>query len=180
MTVRAIQLDFLRPTGRASRLGPGLLMAGAIAVLAALSYQSHLAREIAAREARLATLHGIANRSMPAISERGAETQEVRDQIKKANAVLQVMNVPWGELFAAIESAENSDVALLAVQPDTRSHSVTIGGEARGLPAVFAYMERLERTKRLHGVMMSSHEVKSKEPGQPVAFTLSAGWEEGQ
>jgi len=178
MTVRALQLDFLQPTGRGSRLGPWLLVAGALAAVAAVSYHSHLAREAAAREARLATLRGIASRSLPAISERDSETPEVRDQIKKANGVLRLMNVPWGELFAAIESAENGDVALLAVQPDTRSRSVLIGGEARGLPAVFAYMERLERTKRLHAVVILSHELKSKEPGQPIAFTLSAGWQE--
>jgi hypothetical protein len=178
MTVRAIQLDFLQPTGRGSRLGPWLLLAGALAAVAAVSYQSHLAREAAAREARLATLRGIASRSLPAISERDSETPEVRDQIKKANAILRLMNVPWGELFAAIESADNGDVALLAVQPDTRNRSVLIGGEARSLPAVFAYMERLERTKRLHGVVILSHELKSKEPGQPIAFTLSAAWQE--
>jgi len=178
VTVRAIQLDFLQPTGRGSRLGPWLLVAGALVAVATLSFQSHLAREAAAREARLATLRGIASRSLPAISERDSETPEVRDQIKKANAILRLMNVPWGELFAAIESAENGDVALLAVQPDTRSRSVLLGGEARSLPAVFAYMERLERTKRLHGVVMLSHELKSKEPGQPIAFTLSAGWQE--
>jgi hypothetical protein len=102
----------------------------------------------------------------------------VREQIKKANAVLQVMNVPWGELFAAIESAENADVALLAVQPDARNSTVLIGGEARNLPAIFAYMQRLERTQRLRGAMLLSHEVKDKEPGQPVAFTLSAMWQD--
>jgi len=178
MTLRAIQLDFLQPTGRGSRLGPWLLAAGALAAVAAVSYQGHLARETTAREAQLTTLRSIASRSLPAISERDAETPEVRDQIKKANGVLRLMNVPWGELFAGIESAENGDVALMAVQPDTRSRSVLIGGEARNLPAVFAYMERLERTKRLRDVVILSHELKAKEPGQPIAFTLAAGWQE--
>ena len=180
MTMRAVQLDFLLPTGRGSRAGPWLLVAGVLAAVAAASYQNHLTHEAAAREARLATLRGIASRSLPVISERSSETPEVRDQIKKANGVLRLMNVPWGELFAAIESAENGDVALLAVQPDTRSRSVLIGGEGRSLPAVLTYMGRLERTKRLHGVVLLSHEVKDKEPGQPIAFTLSAAWQEEQ
>jgi len=91
---------------------------------------------------------------------------------------LQLMNVPWGDLFVAIESAEDGTVALLAMQPDPRSRSVLIGGQARSLPAVFAYMQRLERTNRLRDVVMVNHELKSKEPGQPIAFTLSAGWRE--
>jgi len=178
MSLRAIQLDFLQPTGRALRAGPWLLIAGTFAAVAAISYEGHLKRETAAREERLATLQAIASRSLPSITARGADTPEVREQVKKANAVLELMNVPWGELFAAIESAETGDVALLAVQPDARKRSVLIGGDARSLSAVFAYMERLERSKRLHGVVLLSHEVKSKEPGQPVAFTLSAAWQE--
>ena len=178
MTVRAVQLDFLQPTGRRSRLGPLLLAVGAVAAVAAMGYQNHLGREVAARDARLNALRGIASRSLPAISGPDSDSPETRDQIKKANAVLQLMNVPWGALFAAIESAEDGTVALLAMQPDSRSRSVLIGGQARSLPAVFAYMERLERTSRLSDVVMVNHELKSKEPGQPIAFTLSAGWRE--
>lgn len=178
MALRAIQLDFLHPAGRGSRLGPWLLLAGALAALAAVSYQRQLGREVVAREAQLSELRGMASRSAPALSTQESDTPEVRDQIKKANVVLQQMNVPWGELFAAIESAENGNVALLAVQPDARSRSVLVGGEARNLPAALAYLARLERTGRLRDVVLMSHELKTKEPGQPVAFTLSAAWQE--
>ena len=180
MALRAVQLDFLRPTGRGSRIGPLLLVAGALIALGAVAYQRHLAHDVVVREAQLSEMRGMASRSAPALSEFESDTPEVRDQIKKANAVLQQMNVPWGELFAAIESAENVNVALLAVQPDARSHSVLIGGEARDLPAALAYMERLERTRRLRDVVLVTHEVKTKDPGQPVAFTLNAVWQDGR
>ena len=179
MALRAVQLDFLHPTGRGSRIGPLLLVAGALVAFGAVSYQRSLGREVVVREAQLSEMRGMASRSAPALSERESDTPEVRDQIKKANAVLQQMNVPWGELFAAIESAENGSVALLAVQPDARSHSVLMAGEARDLPAALAYMERLERTRRLRDVVLVTHEVKAKDPGQPVAFTLNAVWQEG-
>ena len=180
MALRAVQLDFLRPTGRGSRIGPLLLVAGALVALGAVAYQRHLARDVVVREGQLSEMRGMATRSAPALSEFESDTPEVRDQIKKANAVLQQMNVPWGELFAAIESAENGGVALLAVQPDARSHSVLMGGEARDLPAALAYMERLERTRRLRDVVLVTHEVKTKDPGQPVAFTLNAVWQDGR
>jgi transcriptional regulator with XRE-family HTH domain len=180
MALRAVQLDFLRPTGRGSRIGPLLLVAGALVALGAVAYQRHLARDVVVREGQLSEMRGMATRSAPALSEFESDTPEIRDQIKKANAVLQQMNVPWGELFAAIESAENGNVALLAVQPDARSHSVLIGGEARDLPAALAYMERLERTRRLRDVVLVTHEVKTKDPGQPVAFTLNAVWQDGR
>lgn len=178
MALRTIQLDFVHPAGRGSRLGPWLLAAGAIVTLGAVSYQRHLGHEVLAREARLAEMRGMVSRSAPALSTQESDTPEVRDQIKKANAVLQQMNVPWGELFAAIESAEKGDVALLAVQPDAASRTVLVGGEARDLPAALAYLARLERTRRLRDVVLMTHEVRTKEPGQPVAFTLSAAWQE--
>jgi transcriptional regulator with XRE-family HTH domain len=180
MAVRAVQLDFLHPTGRGSRLGPLLLVVGAIVALSALSYQRHLAQEVVAREAHVSDMRGMASRSAPALSERESDTPEVREQIKKANIVLQQMNVPWSELFAAIESAEGSDIALLAVQPDPRSRTLLLGGEARNLPAVLGYMGRLERTKRLRDVVLVTHELRSKEPGQPVAFALNAAWVEAR
>jgi transcriptional regulator with XRE-family HTH domain len=180
MSVRAVQLDFLHPAGRGSRLGPLLLVIGAIVALAALSYQRHLAQEVLAREAHISDMRGMASRSAPALSERESDTPEVREQIKKANAVLQQMNVPWGELFAAIEAAEGSNIALLAVQPDPRSRTLLLGGEASNLPAVLGYMERLEHTKRLRDVVLVTHELRSKEPGQPVAFALNAAWVESR
>jgi hypothetical protein len=180
MALQEIQLDFMHPAGRASRFGPLLLVVGVVAVLAALSYQREVSRELVVREARLAELRGMANRTLPALAEKESDTPEARSEIQKANSVLQQLNVPWGELFTAVESAEGADVALLAVQPDPRSRSVVIGGVARNLPAVFAYMGRLEQTKHLREVVLSSHEVKSKEPGQPVAFALSATWDESR
>jgi hypothetical protein len=178
MAVREMRLDFTHPAGRASRYGPLLLVVGIAAVLLGLSYQRDVGRGIVAREARLAELRGQVGKSQPAFSEKESDTAETRSEVQKAIGVLQQINVPWGDLFTAVESAEGADVALLAVQPDPRSRNVVIGGVARNLPAVFAYMDRLERTKRLRDIVLSSHEVKSKEPGQPVAFSLSATWRE--
>src|SRR5262245_16608915 len=170
----------MHPAGRPSRFGPLLLAIGVIAVLAGLSYQREVGRDLVVREARLAELRGMANRTLPALAEKESDTPEVRAEIQKANSVLQQLNVPWSELFAAVESAEGADVALLAVQPDPRSRNVIIAGMARDLPAVFAYMDRLEHTKRLRDIVLSGHEIKSKEPGQPVAFSLTATWQESR
>jgi len=180
MAIHRIELDFLHPAGRGFALSRLLLAAGAIALLTAIGYQRELGRQVTVRQAELEQLRGLASRSLPRLTERDADTPELRDQIKKANGVLQQMNIPWGDLFAAIESAEDAQVALLAVQPDPRSSSVLIGGAARTLPAIFEYMAHLERTGRLRDVVLTSHEVKTKEPGQPVAFTLNAAWQDAR
>jgi Tfp pilus assembly protein PilN len=180
MAVRAITLDFRQPAGRGARFSPLLLALGAVAVFIVIFYQREIAREVVLREARLTELRAMASRTMPSFTEKESDTPEMRNEIQKANGVLQQLNVPWGELFAAVESAEGSDVALLAVQPDPRSRNVLIGGVARSLPAVFAYMDRLEHTQHLRDVVLSSHEVKTRQPGQPVAFALNATWQEAK
>ncbi len=174
-----VDLDFLHAGGPPSRLGPWLLAAGLVAGGLAALEQRHLSTRLQAREAQLEEIRSMSRRARPAIAMQAADTPEVREQIKKANTVLAQMNVPWGELFEAIESADEGAVALLQVQPDARSRTVLMGGSARDLPAVLAYMTRLERTERLKDVVLMSHEVKLKEPGTPVAFQLLARWVEG-
>jgi hypothetical protein len=175
-----VELDFLHAGGRPSRLGPWLLAAGlAVGALAVLE-QRHLASQLQAREAQLEEIRSMSRRARPAIETQESDSPQVREQIKKANAVLAEMNVPWGELFEAIESADEGGVALLQVQPDARSRTVLMGGSARDLPTVLSYMTRLERTARLKDVVLMSHELKVKEPGAPVAFQLLARWVEGR
>jgi hypothetical protein len=174
-----VGLDFLHAGGPPSRLGPWLLVAGLVAGGLAVLEQRHLSTRVQAREAQLEEIRSMSRRARPAIATQAADTPEVREQIKKANTVLAQMNVPWGELFEAIESADEGGVALLQVQPDARSRTVLMGGSARDLPAVLAYMTRLERTERLKDVVLMSHEIKLKEPGTPVAFQLLARWVEG-
>jgi hypothetical protein len=176
--VPAIGLDFARPGGSTGRLAPVLLVIGALLALAVLQHQRVVARTALERAAQVEEMRSMSRRTMPAIAGRDNDTPEVREQIQKANAVLAQMNVPWGELFAAVEMAQDGSVGLLAIQPDPRARSVTIGGEARSLPAVLAYMSRLQASERLRDVVLASHEIKVKEPGQPVDFVLNARWVE--
>lgn len=179
MAVRTINLDFMHPAGRSSRFGLLLLALGVVVLLIGLSHQREVGRDIVVREAKLAELRGMASKSLPEVAEKESDTPEIRAEVQKANAVLQQLGVPWPDLFAAVESAQGADVALLAVQPDPRTRTVIIGGMARSLPAVFAYMDRLEHTKYLREVVLASHEIKTREPGEPVSFALSATWQEG-
>jgi Tfp pilus assembly protein PilN len=179
-SVPALGLDFVRPAARSARWAPVLLIAGAIA--AAVVGEGHrvASSEVRARQERLDELQRMSRRSMPGLEARETDTPAIRDQIRRANAVLAQMNVPWGDLFVAVESAQNENVAVLSVQPDVRDRVIALGGVARNLDAVLAYMERLERTHRLEHVVLASHEVKVREPGQPVAFELTARWVEAR
>jgi len=177
--IAPIQLDFL-PAGSVSRVGAWLLVAGALAAVVALLEYRQVGGQVHARATELEELRSMSRRTRPAMEASEADSPEVREQIKKANAVLGQLNVPWSELFAAIEAAQNDDVALLQVQPDARTHTVQLGGAARDLSAVLDYMTRLERTEDLQDVLLVSHEMKLREPGRPVEFVLNARWMEAR
>jgi Tfp pilus assembly protein PilN len=179
-SIPAIGLDFVRPASRAARFAPLVLLVGAATAVLVAETHRQAASELNARQERLDELQRMSRRSMPAIEGKEGDTPEMREQIKRANAVLVQMNVPWGELFAAVESAQDGSVAVLSVQPDPREQVIGLTGAARNLDAVLAYMQRLETTQRLMDVVLASHEVKIKEPGQPVEFALTARWVDGR
>ena len=168
-------LDFVRAGGSLARLGSWLLILGLAAAGVSLIIQRDVADQISAREAEVDQLRSISRRASPALAERASDSPEVREQIKRANDVLAQMNIPWGDLFAAVESAQDPTVALLAVSPDIRTRTVQIAGQGRDLAAVLSYIERLQATK-LKDVVLATHEAKVREPGQPVEFTLLARW----
>lgn len=176
MPVKAITLDFLHPAGRAWRGAPWLLLAGGLAAIAALVMEREVAQATKAHQAQVEAVRSLSRRSMPELRGEASDSPELREQIKKANVVLAQLNVPWGGLFSAVESAQEPEVGLLAVQPDPRSSTVAISGRARSLSAVWEYMQRLQGTQRLRDVVLVSHEIKAEEPGRPVAFVLSARW----
>jgi hypothetical protein len=173
-----VGLDFVRPAARSARWAAVLLVVGGVAAAVVAEGHRVASGEVRAREERLDELQRMSRRSMPGLEAKETDTPAMRDQIRRANAVLAQMNVPWSNLFAAVESAQNADVAVLSAQPDVRERVIALGGVARNLDAVLAYMERLERTQRLEHVVLASHEVKVREPGQPVAFELTARWVE--
>ncbi len=178
--VPAIALDFARPAALTGRLGPLLLLAGALALLAAGLHYRSVAAGLRAHEARVNQMRDLVRRTLPSLDAAATASPEMRDQVRKANEVLAQINVPWGGLFTAIESAQEKDVALLAVQPDARARSVTIVGQAQEMKDVLAYMGRLEAGDRLREVVLIGHEIKVKEASQPTEFTLSARWQEGR
>ena len=100
--VSPVQLDFLHPTGRGSRVARILLLVGVLVAVATVALQHQVSTEVRGRESQLEELRGMSRRGLPAISGREGDSAETREQIKKANLVLAQMNVPWEGLFSAI------------------------------------------------------------------------------
>ena len=98
------------------------------------------------------------------------------DELAAARDTAQRLALPWTQLFAALESAANDQVALLAIEPDARAGTVTISGDSKDYLAALTYVLNLSRADSLARVQLVRHELKQNDPQRPVAFTVSASW----
>ena len=167
-----ISVDFAQRRRPVTLAGALLLLAGAAAMTAAgLAYsriQSHRAGlELKLEAARRRT------QPDPAQQMRNAGLSE------EAGHIAEELGMPWTRLLAELEEASyetGEAIALLSVEPDRAKHSVRITGESRDLPAVLAYVERLQKSALLRCPMLESHDVRSDDPQHPVRFAVGAEW----
>ncbi len=103
-------------------------------------------------------------RSVPA-----EELAAVRETVER-------LSMPWGTLFAALESSASEDVALLGIEPDPKAGTVLISGDSKDYLAALAYVLNLSRGGTLTGVQLVRHEAKPNDPQAPVSFAVSAAW----
>jgi hypothetical protein len=69
----------------------------------------------------------------------------------------------------------NDKVALLAIQPDSRTGTVVISGEGEDYAAVLAYVSALDRAPTLSRVHLVQHELRQDDK-QRLAFSIAATW----
>ncbi len=101
------------------------------------------------------------------------------EQIKETQLVVNTLSMPWSDLLNGIEKASLEDVALLSLQPDSKKQQVVLTGEAKNLPAVLAYIDRLESQTMLEKVYLQKHGVSETDNDRPVQFTIVAIWQTG-
>lgn len=105
-------------------------------------------------------------------------TPEMETQAREEKIIRLAIDRDWEQLFGVLERAQNNDIALLTLQPDAKRGNVVLTGEARNMPALITYQRKLNDS--LRDVVLTTHEVQQQNPQQPVRFTISAHWSEGE
>jgi hypothetical protein len=175
--VRALTLDYGRRRTPAVALARVALLGGGVALLAATAaaYVGR-AQELSAIHEQAQELRRMSQRGGTALRSRPGDTQEIEAEVRRANAVLEQINLPWLELLDVIQSTRGEAVALLSVQPDARQHTVRIGAEAKSLADALDYVRRLTAHPRFKGVYLVNHEIIQQDPQKPVRVQLLANW----
>lgn len=174
--MRSLKLKFPADGGQAQRAGYMLLLLG-IAVFAGVLYQLKAAMdEVAYWNLRIAGMDRRVQRTAEPRFLSARQNGEIRGEVKKANAVMSQIDLPWEALFDSVEYASSHDVALLSFQPDAAGRIMRIGGEAKNIPAMLDFVGALEREPALKDAYLLKYEVKRDDPQRPVVFSLTASW----
>ena len=169
--MRALDLDHLNERSRAPWVRHALAAATiAFGVDQALHFQS-TRDAVYALEVKLAS-----ERTGPA--PRLPLRQVSAEEIALARDTVGRLTTPCDRLFHALESAHSEQVALLSIEPDAETRTVTINGEARDYLAALTYLAGLSGQPALRRVHLVRHEVQRPASPRPLAFTISAAWKE--
>jgi Tfp pilus assembly protein PilN len=174
----AINFDFLNPTPKQPRLGWILLLVG-IGLLVWQVIELRTAQRSAVElQGNIAALQ---NRSRTSQQEQKLEAEPTpaeRVEIAQARAASQQLNYPWDQVFDAIEKAQHPDVALLGVDPKSKTGQIRLTAEAKDAVAMTQYMQNLQRSPHLSRALLTSHQIQSQQPGTPLRFQVLAQWKD--
>ncbi|MGZ3254031.1 MAG: PilN domain-containing protein [Burkholderiaceae bacterium] len=166
----------LRQTSPASWLF--LLAAAALWVILSID-ALHLQNQKNANAKNLSQVMRDAQTRLDAQNARKQSASKVVIPEAQANAVnqaIQQLNLPWRDLFSAIESATPSTIALLAIEPDAKKHVLKATAEAKTSDDMIGYIEQLKKQGLFSNVLLAKHEINEQDPNKPIRFQLEAEW----
>lgn len=92
------------------------------------------------------------------------------------NGAIAQLNLPWRDVFDAVEAATPTTIALLAIEPDARKHLLRGMAEAQSSDGMIAYIEGLKKQPFFNSVVLTRHEINEQDPNKPIRFQYEASW----
>ncbi len=177
MTTAALQLDFVRPPVMRARWAGWLLLAAAVpAVVLTAETHSHADQTWALAQSRHQHLQARSQADRPQRTVAPPDAATLAS-IRRANAVIEQLSVPWGELFEAIEAADARGLGVLSLTPSARDRSLRLAGEARSMSELLAYVQRMADQPALQHVHLLGYSTAVRDGVPVVSFTLAATWQ---
>lgn len=90
--------------------------------------------------------------------------------------IVTVLVLPWNQLLQAIERADNKDIALLNLVPNTKNQQVILSGEGKDLQTVLSYVNQLQTQPMLEKVYLQKYTIDISNISKPVKFTIFTQW----
>lgn len=98
------------------------------------------------------------------------------EQQKLARNMADSLNLPWYELFDAIESVKqhHPDVFLNAILPDARKHQVVMSGQVSRLEQLLLFIDELNQHRLFSDALLVNQQLTPVNNG--MSFTLKLVW----
>ncbi len=173
--MNTLSLDF-HPRSPQASTRPLAWAALAIAGVAAAATAWHLLQagdELDARRVRHQVLEA---RLRPVPRRAEVVGPALAHRIASANQAIDALAVPWAGLFQAIESADARGLGVMSLVPNARTRALRLSGEARSVPELLAYVDRLAAQRSLEQVRLEGYETVKRDGVDVVSFTLAATW----
>lgn len=127
---------------------------------------------------RAAAAHAAVRRDAPvapgAADHRRAAEQQA--ELARGNDTVRGVNVPWDEVFGALEAASSADVSLLAFDPTPEKKMIKLTAEARSMDAALLYLRALAAQPSFASVSLQSHQVQQDDSNHPVRILVLLEW----
>ena len=176
MKPQPLQHDFRRPPGSRWRWCGWALLAAAVGVAVALADRhAQIERAHTAAQERHERLSERLRARAPRSAAASPDAQTLAD-IRRANAIIDQLTVPWDGLFDAIEAADARGLGLLALTPSARDRTLRLSGEVRTVPELLAYVESLAAQPALGRVHLLGYSTTVRDGASIVSFTMAASW----
>lgn len=158
-----------------------LLVCGGLALLASALALWQIHRAGQAREPVLESIR-LMERQRQTVSQSQPQSREPvlsAARIQGVNLAIQRLNVPWSELFDAIEASALPAVSVLELMPDVRKQQLRVAAEAASADAMVQFIERLKREGQFRRVVIERHDVIESDRNKPIRFEVDLAWQDG-
>ena len=98
-------------------------------------------------------------------------------QASAVNGAIAQLNLPWNEVFEALEAATPQTIALISLEPDARRNSVKGIAESKDSDDMVRYIEQLKKQPYFKNVFITMHDINQLDPNKPLRFQFEAYWQ---
>ncbi|WP_061540215.1 hypothetical protein [Collimonas fungivorans] len=172
--MKPLSIDFA-PARRqrlgATALGVTLLVSGLVVASGALWHASDWQRHSQRLQARLAA-EKIKDTAF-AQAHRAPSVSLSTPQITAINDAVRHLNLPWRDLFDAVETATPPEIALLALDPDPEHQLLRLTAEAATSEAMLDYVVNLKQQTVFSAISMKRHQLDAVDPNNVLRFSVT-------
>ena len=166
--MRQLYLDYLHDFPSYKWMGYIVLTVSALLTISLLNYYREIKVEQERLNSELRALSGVKPASSSATKSINSE------ESTHIKIITDRLNLPWKNLFLAVEQAQIKGIALLSMQPDIKKKAINIVAETKSETTMLEYLRRLNATGAFVDVHLINHQIQQADPQRPVQFTVAA------